>query len=217
MGDDPAEARIEPGEDPEHHHPEADHADGAVKELAVKPELPLEGDRQGEDHDQRNPGRQQPGRDRADDPLLLDRRQEHPGHEIGQQDEDEHRKGVLRPQRRPVAGAPRGGQRRVPLNVGGAGNEAQQDLSHDTDPHRRRDREEEGVQNGTESAGPGKRFHVLPLLMRCGCAGSGKRSRYPKSAASPERRRRPRPNRQGAARCRCSRRPAPASSQSPCS
>jgi hypothetical protein len=54
-------------EDPEHHQPEAHHADGAVEEFAVKAEPALEIDRGREDHDQRDPDRRQARRHAADD------------------------------------------------------------------------------------------------------------------------------------------------------
>jgi hypothetical protein len=56
-GDDAGEGRRE---DPEHHQPEAHHADGAVEELAVEAQLALEVDRPGEDDDEADPDRCQP-------------------------------------------------------------------------------------------------------------------------------------------------------------
>ena len=68
VGDDHVE---KPGEersvDPEHHQPEADHADRAVEELAVKPQPPLVDQRQGEGDDKRHPHRDEPLDDLAPD------------------------------------------------------------------------------------------------------------------------------------------------------
>ena len=62
-------ARENSGEDPEHHKPKADHADGAVKQLAVKPKAAFVMDRHGEDCDQRNPNGYEPFEHNADDPA----------------------------------------------------------------------------------------------------------------------------------------------------
>ena len=71
MGHDHVEHPAEqPRIDPEHHQPKADHANGAVKQFAIKPQPAFESDRQGKGHDQRNPDRQQTLRHAAKDARL---------------------------------------------------------------------------------------------------------------------------------------------------
>jgi hypothetical protein len=207
-------------EDPEHHQAEAHHADGAVEELAVEAELALEVDRRREDHGERDPDRRQARGHATDDALGLQRGQDHAAHDIGRAAGHEQQDGVFHRHQRVVHRRSVECQRVIGVDLHLArahADEVEDEVRNEPEREDDNRRQHDRVEDGSKSAGPGKRFHVKPSLMRCGCGGSGRHSRYPKSAVSPEPRRRRRSNRPAAVRYRCWRRPAPASSRSRCS
>ncbi len=166
----------ERGEDPEHDDAEADHADGGIEELAVKPEPPPEAQRQREEDDERDPDRHEPPGHRAEDAGIA-ARQDGAAEDV---DEDEGHQREEEPAHRPFgkgeeAGAGRRGAVGIDPDAGVGREERQRDLQDHRHDQRRRRREEDRVQDG-QRAGPGQRVHASSSLRKSGCAGSGTRS-----------------------------------------
>ena len=67
MGDDQVELAKDAGKDPEHDQSKTDHADHAIEQLSIQPKLALEGDRDGKEHDERDPDRSELDDDTPDD------------------------------------------------------------------------------------------------------------------------------------------------------
>jgi hypothetical protein len=170
-------------EDPEHHQPEADHADGVVEQMAVKPQMALERDRQGKGDDERDPDRQQLRRHPAENALAPGRHQD-AADDIGKDQADD---GKERPQGQ--AFGPDGGAGHHGQGVVGVHDHlvlAREDRQHDRckrgDDQGRNGGQHRGVQDRAEAARPGDRFHGSALPRTHGCAGSGRRSRCRRSA-----------------------------------
>jgi hypothetical protein len=115
MGGD--EAREGRREDPEHHQPEAHHADGAVEELAVKAQLALEVDRPGEDDDEADPDGRQPAGHGPDDALGLHRRHQHAADDVARAAGDEEERGVFHRHQRVIHRRAVDGQRVVGVDL----------------------------------------------------------------------------------------------------
>ena len=156
------------GEHPEHHQRKADHADGAVKKLAVKPQLALEGDRDGEQHDQRDPDRQHIARKPADDSRP--RAQDHAAQHIDQHQRRQRKEAVAHGLGQHAAHPDRARQRAIAVHTWpcSGGSEHRKEHARDDRQGQRRHHCEKGDIQTAQGACPCQWFHAsgLPHEMR---------------------------------------------------